>query len=288
MTPRRFLLAATALWPALVQAQDTVVPVEARKGLELTIYESDLALVKDQRDVKLARPEATLAFADVSAQLRPDTVLFRTLSGEPIKVTEQTFDFDVISESALLRRALGKEVSVYTTNPSTGRDTIERAKVLGVDQGVVLEIGGKIHTQVPGRIVFDSLPAGLRATPTLLITARGPVGKDINAELSYLTGGLSWQTTYVADFDADAKRLDLTAWATITNSTGGDFKDAKVKLISGQLNRAPQPEIMMKAARATAAPAAAPAPRFAMADDVQEQSISGYHQYDITTPVSLG
>ncbi|MBL8631438.1 MAG: DUF4139 domain-containing protein [Rhodospirillaceae bacterium] len=285
MTLRRFAFASTALLSFAAHADEVVVPLEARKALELTIYENDLALVKDQRDLKLPKAEATLAFAGVSRQLQPDTVLFRTLSGDALKVVEQTFDFDVISQQALLQRSLGQDVGVYTANPSTGRDTIERAKVIGVDQGIVLDIGGKIHAQVPGRIVFDALPAGLRATPTLLITARGTANKDVKTELSYLTSGLSWQTTYVAEYDADAKKLDLAAWATITNSTGGDFKSAKVKLISGQVNRAaPRPVPMPKVARrggtemmAMAAPAA----------DMQEQSFGGYHMYDIATPVSI-
>ncbi len=286
MTLRQIAFASTALLAFQAYAQEVVVPLEARKALELTIYENNLALVKDQRDLKLPKAETTLAFADVSRQLQPDTVLFRAISGDPLKVLEQTFDFDVISQQALLQRSLGQEVSVYTANPSTGRDTIERAKVIGVDQGVVLDIGGKIHAQVAGRIVFDSLPPGLRATPTLLITARGTPNKDNKVELSYLTNGLSWQTTYVAEYDADAKKLDLAAWATITNSTGGDFKAAKVKLISGQVNRTAARPIPMAKAQRRGAPemmamAAAPAA------DIQEQSISGYHMYDIATPVTV-
>jgi hypothetical protein len=286
MTFRFFCIVTTALLPLTASGQELVVPLEARKSLELTIYENDLALVKDQRTLKLAQPETTLAFADVSRQLQPDTVLFRTLTGDALKVMEQTFDFDVISQQALLQRAIGQEVSVYTANPQTGRDTIERAKVLSVDQGVVLEINGKIHTQPPGRIVFDNLPAGLRPTPTLLIRARGAANKDIVAELSYLTNGLSWRTTYVADYDADAKRLDLTAWATITNSTGGDFENAAVKLMSGQVNRVAQRPIPMPKAR-RGAPEMMAMAAAAPAADMQERSISGYHMYNIATPVSI-
>lgn len=282
---RSFILAILTL-PWAVQAQEIVVPPEARTGLELTIYESDFALVKDQRTLKLTRPEATLAFAGVSGQMQPDTVLFRTLGGEPLRIVEQAFDANVLTPEVLLERALGHEVSVLTTNPATGRDTIERAKVLAVDQGLVLDIGGKIHTQVPGRIVFDGLPEGLRTTPTLLIAVRGKANQDVKSELSYLTGGLSWRTNYVADYDADAKRLDLTAWATLNNNSGIDFKDAKVKLVSGQINKVSErrrpgrdiEEIVVTAARTSMA---------ATADGIQQESLGGYHLYDIADPVSV-
>jgi hypothetical protein len=268
--------------PAVLTAQEVQVGAAARKDLALTVYESDIALVKDQRDVKLPAADAVLAFQGVSAQMQPESVLLRVLSGEPLKITEQAVDFNVLNPQALLQRSIGKEVSVLTPNPATGKDMVERAKVLAVDQGLVLEIGGKIHTQVPGRIVFDSLPEGLRTSPTLLITAKGAAGKDLRAELSYLTGGLSWRTHYVVDFDADAKSLDLTGWGTITNGTGVDFTNAKVKLVSGDLNRvAAQPQFKaMAAPRATMAAAD-------MAEGIARQSFGGYHLYNIDKPLSV-
>ncbi len=280
---RLFLLAA-AFIPTTLLAQEVLVSPTARKALELTIYENDLALVKDQRDLKLAGAQTTLAIAGVSGQLQPESVLFRSLSADPVQVIEQSFDFNVLSPQVLLQRALGREVSIYTPNPTTGKDTIERAKVLSVDQGLVLDIGGKIHTQVLGRIVFDTLPEGLRTSPTLLITAKGVANKDLRTELSYLTGGLSWRTNYVIDFDADAKRLDLTAWATITNATGIDFQNAKVKLISGQVNRTAPAPFVMKAMRGGPEVAMAMA---APADGIQQQSLGGYHLYNIDKPVSI-
>ena len=280
---RLFLLAA-AFIPTALSAQEVLVAPTARKSLELTIYENDLALVKDQRDLKLTGAQTTLAIAGVSGQLQPESVLFRSLSADPLQVVEQSFDFNTLSPQVLLQRAVGREVSVYTPNPVTGKDTIERAKVLSVDQGLVLDIGGKIHTQVPGRIVFDTLPEGLRTSPTLLITAKGASNKDLRTELSYLTGGLSWRTNYVIDFDSDAKRLDLTAWATITNATGIDFQNAKVKLISGQVNRAAPAPVAMKAMRGGPEVAMAMA---APADGIQQQSLGGYHLYTIDKPVSV-
>ena len=286
LMPLRLLCIIVTLFaPFAAQSQEAQIPPEARKVLELTIYESDLALVKDQRDFKLPTAQSTLAFLGVSGQIQPETVLFRLLGPEPFQVIEQVFDSNVLSPQSVLQRSVGRDVSVFTPNPATGKDTVERAKVLSVDQGLVLEIGGKIHTQVPGRIVFDTLPEGLRVSPTLLMTVKGPVAKDLRAELSYLTSGLSWRTNYVADFDADEKRLDLTGWATITNATGVDFKDTKVKLISGDINRsAPSPQIKTMARRGGPEVAMAMA---APADGIQQQSLGSYHLYNIEKPLSL-
>jgi hypothetical protein len=283
---RTLLLSTLIVGSASATAQETVISPAARTGLELTIYENDLTLVKDQRDIKLPAAQATLALSGVSGQLQPETVLFRALGVEPLRVIEQSFDFNVINQQLLLQRAVGREVSIYTPNPVTGRDTIERAKVLAVDQGLVLDIGGKIHTQVPGRIVFDTVPEGLRTSPTLLITAKGTPGKDIRTELSYLTTGLSWRTDYVVDFDPDAKRLDLAAWATITNATGIDFTNTKVKLISGDVQRAAAPP-QFKAMERRGGPEVAMAMAAAPADGVQQQAMGAYHLYALEQLLSL-
>ncbi|MDX2144927.1 MAG: DUF4139 domain-containing protein [Rhodospirillaceae bacterium] len=276
-------LCFTAL-PFCAVGQEVDIPVTARKGLDLTIYESDLALIKDRRALRPPRAEATFAFSGVSAHMRPETALLSVLDGAPWEIVEQTFDFNVASPQTLLERSVGQEVTILTMNPATGRETSERAKVLSIEDEPLFEIAGKIHSQIPGRVVFDKIPAGLRPTPALLVTAKADPSREALMELSYLSGGLSWRADYVAEFDSESNRLDLAAWATVTNTTGVDFKDAKVKLVSGALNRiAPQP--MMKAARGdslTAMAAAAPAP------GVQRQELGGYHLYDVARPVSLG
>ncbi|MDX2221211.1 MAG: DUF4139 domain-containing protein [Rhodospirillaceae bacterium] len=263
-------------------AAETEVPPAARTAVELTIYEQDLALVKDRRSLTLPADSAELAFTGVSSQMQAETALLRVLTGEALSVAEQTFDFDVISPDKLLRRSVGGEVTVVSTNPATGRDTVERARVISVDNGLVLEIAGKIHTEAPGRIVFDALPDDLRTSPTLVVAATGKAGAQSQVELSYLTGGLSWRADYVADYDADARRLDLTAWATVMNTAGVDFDGAKLKLVSGQVNRASaprEPKVMMRAMEMAAA-----AP---MADGVAAEAVGSFHLYDFAPAVDL-
>jgi hypothetical protein len=150
---------------------------------------------------------------------------------------------------------------------------------------VVLDIGGKIYTGLPGRVVFDSLPGNLRAVPTLLMSVTGPIATDIPIELSYLTSGLGWHADYVANYDGDAGRLDLTGWATVSNTTGVEFKNAKLKLAAGAVNRVASqpPRPMMR----TAAMAAVAAPQSVDASGMTPQSLSGLNIYSLGRPVTL-
>ncbi len=265
----------------LPAAAEIEIPVTARKAIELTIYENNLALIKDRRVVTLPEAAAAIAFSGVSRELQPESALFRVLDGPAIDVAEQVFDFDLISPQKLLDRSLGREVSVVTVNPANGQETTKRARVLSVEGGLVLDIGGKIHTEAPGRIVFDSLPDDLRTTPTLVLTVNGTAGKESLAELSYLSSGLGWHADYVAEYDAEAGRLDLTGWATIINTAGVDFKAATLKLVSGEVNRVtpPQPKMMERVAMAAAD---------GLAPGVGRQALGGYHFYDFGPSVDLG
>jgi hypothetical protein len=276
--------ATLLLSAAPLSAAEVNVPAAA-DGAEVTVYNSDLAMVRERRGFRLPAATGSLAFTDVSGRMQPETALLDVVKGGPVKITAQSFSFGLITPENLLAQSVGQEVSVVSTNSATGKDTVVRARVLSAVNGPVLDIGGKIHTTVPGRIVFDALPSGLRATPTLLMDVAGAVGKDVDATLSYLTGGLSWHADYVVQYDADAGRMDLTAWATITNTTGVDFNDARIKLVAGDINRAaptmpPRPMRMMEA---KAGVASAPA----MADGVSEQSFDANHIYSMAKPATL-
>jgi hypothetical protein len=284
MMKRLSLAAALLLSAAPLCAAEVSVPA-ATGGADITVYNNDLALVRERRTFRLPATSAQLAFTGVSRSMQPETAFLDVTKGDPVKIAEQSFSFGLITPEALLQRAVGQEVSVLYTNPATGKDNVQRARVLSAVNGPVLDIGGKIHTEVPGRIVYDALPPGLRATPTLLLNVTGTANKDVDSEFSYLTGGLSWHADYVAQVDPEAGRMDLTAWATITNTTGVDFRDARLKLVAGDVNRAappPRPMRMMEA-KTMAAPAAAPA----MADGVAQQTVDAYHMYSMGKPSTL-
>jgi hypothetical protein len=282
MMKRLSLAAALLLSAAPVSAAEVNVPAAAG-GADITVYNNDLAMVRERRTFRLPAASAQLAFTGVSNRMQPETAFLDITKGDAVKVAEQSFHYGVITPQALLEKAVGQDVSILYTNPATGKETVQRGKVLGVAGGPVIDIGGKIHTDVLGRIVFDTLPPGLRAMPTLLMTVTGAANKDAESELSYLTDGLSWHADYVAHVDPDAGRMDLMAWATINNSTGVDFKDARLKLVAGDVNRAAPPRPMRMEAKTMAATAAAPA----MADGVTEQTVDAAHVYSMAKPSSL-
>jgi hypothetical protein len=274
------VLAGVFLFTSLsAAAAEVEVPVTTG-GADITVYNSDLALVRERRAFRLPTATAQLAFAGVSGLIQPETALLEVIKGDALKIGEQNFSFNVINQQALLERSVGKEVTVLLPNP-VGVGAPVRARVLSAD-GPVFEIDGKIHTGLVGRIVFDSLPEGLRATPTLMLSVTGAQGKDVEAEFSYLTSGLSWRADYVMNYDADAARMDLTGWATITNTTSVDFNEARLKLVAGDIARVYQPRPMAKEMRAQAMSAAAP-----MADGVSEGELDGSHIYNIARPTSL-
>ena len=202
---------ALALASAFAQTTTpSAPPAEQRSTLQdqqsvaVTIYNDDLALVKDTRRLMLVPGLQRIALRDVSARIRPETAQLRSLTHPgSFDLLEQNFDFDLLTPAKLLEKYVGREVRVLRTHPTTGAETSEAAQVLAAGNGVVLRMGDRIETGVPGRIVFDSVPPNLRDRPTLVTELQTRRAGAQEVELSYLTGGLSWRADYVAELDAD-------------------------------------------------------------------------------------
>ena len=276
-----------AALPALLVAPETPTTLKDQKSLAVTIYNENLALVKDLREVKLPRGEARLAFQEVSAQIRPETALLRNLTApKDFWVAEQNFDFDLLTPQKLLEKYVGQKVKVVRNVPnpdSAGvREVQEEAKVLATNGGTVLQFADRIETSAPGRIIFPGVPGNLRARPTLVISLHSGVEKAQQVELSYLTGGLSWKADYVANLAPDEKTLDLSGWVTLTNQSGAAYPNATLQLVAGDVNRVQepreQPQVMAMAMMERTAKAA---PRMA------EESLFEYHLYTLDHPTTL-
>ena len=232
-----------AALPALLAAQETTTTLKDQKALAVTIYNDNLALVKDLRAVRLSRGEARLAFQEVSAQIRPETALLRDLTHpRGFWVSEQNFDFDLLTPQKLLDKYVGEKVLVVRSAPNADgagtKEVREEATVLATGSGTVLQFADRIETSVPGRLVFPKVPENLRARPTLVISLNSAVDQTQDLELSYLTGGLSWRADYVANLAPDEKTLDLSGWVTLTNQSGAPYPNATLQLVAGDLNRA--------------------------------------------------
>src|SRR5690554_2535287 len=210
--------------------------LDDQRHVAVTIYSQDLALVKDQRSVQLPTGIHHLAVRDVSAQIRPETASLRSLNGS-LSVMEQNFDFDLLTPQKLLEKYIGKIVSIISINPATGVETREKAQVLSANNGVVLKIGDRIETGMPGRIVYPDVPANLRDRPTLVVQLNNKSSTKQDVELSYLTGGLGWKADYVAELNSSDDKLDLSGWVTLSNTSGTSYRDAKLQLVAGDVNR---------------------------------------------------
>lgn len=251
-----------------------------QQSIAVTIYNSDLALVKDQRKIKLDSGISHLALRDVSAQIRPETALLRSLNGS-LSVLEQNFDYDLLTPQKLLEKFVGKFVSIIKTNPATGVETKEQAQVLAANNGVVLKMGDRIETGIPGRIVYSDVPENLRDRPTLVVQLNNKSSNEQNVELSYLTGGLAWKADYVAELSANDDKLDLSGWVTLSNTSGATYRDAKLQLVAGDVNRVYEEHPMMESAvrmktmdMATSAPMA-------------QEPLLEYHLYTLDRPTTI-
>ncbi len=167
------LTASQASWAA---PRDEVVSTASdQHSVAVTIYNDNLALVKDARRVKLARDLNQLAWREVSAQMRPETAQLRNLTNPAgFRLQEQNFDFDLLTPQKLLEKYVGREVSVIRSHPTTGAETRETATVLSTNNGVVLKFADRIETGVPGRLAFPGVPDTLRDKPTLVISLLNP------------------------------------------------------------------------------------------------------------------
>jgi hypothetical protein len=227
---RRPLLILTAVIAAPAFAQS------AQGDLSVTIYNDDLALIEDVRRIALPAGVSRQEFPDVSSTIRPETV---SLAGNGFDIVEQNFDFDLLSPTALMQKAVGQSITLLRTNPATGAETRERATVLAVNGGVVLRIGDRIEVLrddgLPVRVVFDSIPPNLRARPTLSVTLDSASAGTRPLTLSYLSTGVSWKADYVAVFNEPAGKIDVQGWITLTNSSGTTFTNASTLLVAGEV-----------------------------------------------------
>ena len=239
---RALILLGSALVVAAPLIAQPMIPAPSQTAqgeIAVTIYNNNRALIEDKRQLDLPSGRSRQEFRDVSAQIEPATV---TLSGRGIGIVEQNFDFDLLSPSALMQKAVGQTVTLVRTNPATGAETRERALILAVNGGVVMQIGDRIEVLrddgIPARVIFDKVPETLRPRPTLSVTVDADGGGRRPVTLTYLTPGLGWAADYVALFDEANGRMDVQGWITLTNNSGTPYVNASTLLVAGAVGSA--------------------------------------------------
>jgi len=234
---RTRLIALTLLTVFAVSEVAVAAPLgvtrEDQKDVMVTVYNGNLGLVKDVREARFPVGVTEIQFMDVAAQIDPTTVHLKSLTDPAgLKILEQNYEYDLLTSQKLMEKYVGKKVRLYQ-----GDGTFHEAKLLSTN-GPIFEINGQIHMGHYGRLVLPSLPENLVAQPTLVWLLRNQAARPQRVEASYLTGGITWKADYVMVIDAADKLSDLTGWVTIDNKSGATYRNAALKLVAGDINRA--------------------------------------------------
>ncbi|MFI5349357.1 MAG: DUF4139 domain-containing protein [Elusimicrobiota bacterium] len=261
-----------------------LVTVASASATEVTVYNSNLGLVKETRPFTLKSGVNEVKVEDVAAQIDPTSVHFKSLTApDAVTVIEQDFRYDLASPDSILNRYLGKEIELQRV---AGRDGDKTESVKGIllsnSNGRVIQSGGKILINPEGNPVLGELPEGLLTKPTLVWKLDSTKAGEHQGEISYMTSGMSWSADYVLVADKDDAKGDLTAWTTIVNNSGATYKDAKLKLVAGDVHRAPVPMARrggFGGMKAMAMDAAAP--------NMTEKTFFEYHLYTLARPTTL-
>jgi hypothetical protein len=257
--------------------QDLTTTLDDQSELSLTVYNSDIALVRDVRNLNLARGVGNLRFMDIAATINPATVHFRSLT-EPqqVGVLEQNYEYDLLDPDKLLRKYVGRDVTLMRNRQEGGTTRQEEVKatLLSYNTAPVWKIGNEFVTGIGAdHIRFPELPETLYSRPTLIWTVQNDGAAKHRVEASYLASKLAWNADYVLTVARDDKAADLNGWVTLTNNSGTAFKNAKLQLVAGDLNRVRQQlgKMMDRAERVAAAPS--------VRENMAEESFSDYHLY---------
>ena len=252
--------------------------IDDQAELSLTVYNSDIALVRDVRNLRLPAGSFDLQFMDIAATVNPATVHFRSLT-EPatLGVVEQNYEYDLLEPEKLLRKYVGREVTLVRTRQEGGttREEEVRALLLSYNNGPVWQIGKEIVTGLHAdHIRFPELPGNLFSRPTLIWTLQNSGAAAHRVEASYLAGKLAWNADYVLTVGRDDRSADLDGWVTLVNGSGTAFRNARLQLVAGDLNRVRQQlerrlELEERASARDAAP------------KMQQEAFSDYHLYTL-------
>jgi hypothetical protein len=250
---------------------------EDQADLAVTVYNSSLALVRDIREFTLPAGESDLHFIDIAATVNPATVHFRSLT-EPsrVSVIEQNYEYDLLEPEKLLRKYVGRDITLIRVRSENGstREEAVKARLVSYNNGPIWKIGDEYVTGLHSdHLRFPELPSNLYSRPTLVWKLLNRGAPRHRIEASYLAGGLSWQSDYVLTVGRDDKTADLDGWVTLTNGSGTAFRDAKVQFVAGDLNRV-QPTARKQMLEMVA-------DRVAAAPPMVQEAFSEYHLYSL-------
>ncbi len=252
-------------------------------AVALTIYNANVGLVKDQRQIALPAETFELRFMDVASQIIPASVQVKSLAAPAnLRVLEQRYEYDLLNPQRLLEKYVGKEVKLFVENQYTEREDTLTATLLSVEGGPIFKIDEDITFGHPGRIMFPKVPETLTSKPTLVWLLENTLTKPQRIEATYLTNAINWHADYVLTLNPRDDRADLSSWVTIENKSGASYSNATLKLVAGDVSRVKDdPELRARVLAKEGMIAKAAAPQF------KEEEFFEYHIYSLQRPSTL-
>lgn len=261
----------------LPKPHDLTTTLEDQEEVSVTVYNSNIGLVKDIRHIRLPKGFTDLKFTEVAAQITPQTVHIKSLTDPSnLEVLEQNYEYDLLTPQKLLDKFVGQEIKVL-------KDGAEiPITILSTNSGLVYRMGNRIFTDHPGKLIFPGLPENLIAKPTLVWQLENNLDRPQKVEATYLTQGINWKADYVMVLDKEDRGMDLTGWVTLNNQSGTTYRNARLKLVAGDVNRVldeygGREGVLRLAKMETMVPAS----------PFTEQAFFEYHLYSLQRPTTV-
>jgi len=205
--------------------------------ISITIYNGGFGIIKEKRNLELPKGDLEIHYMDVASKIDPTSVHFKSItSPEKVIILEQNYEYDLISPLKLLEKYVGKDVKLLMTTEQ-GREIWRDAQLLSINDGSVFKIDNQIYLFRGDQVILPKIPENLIAKPTLIWLVNCRNEKIHETEVTYMTEGINWKADYVAVVNHDDSGLDLDGWVTIDNRSGGEFPNAKLKLVAGDVHR---------------------------------------------------
>ncbi len=268
----------------LACSQDAQVStLDDQKNVEVTVYNSNVALIKDTREVKLPKGDGELRFMDVAQYINPVTVHVESVNmPDAFAVLEQNYEYDLMNANKLLDKYVGKEITLLDRNPYQGTETKVKATLLSNNNGQIYKVGDDIYLGHPGYQILPKIPENLIAKPTLTWLYANDSTAAHQLKVSYLTTNLTWKADYVLTVDDKDSAGSLNGWVTVDNKSGTEYTNAQLKLVAGDVNRAQDSNRVLYDMEMTGASAMSKS-----SEQFVEQAFFEYHIYDLQRRTTL-
>ncbi|MER3413476.1 MAG: hypothetical protein C4341_04420 [Armatimonadota bacterium] len=272
-----------------------LIVAAAPQSVEITIYNANFGLVKEVRSINVQQGRQELRIEDVAAWIDPTSVTIRPLTGGPIEVLEQNYQYDLLSPESILAKSIGKRIRLRQLLDSGQMITTEGVllsapgRVVNTGDGAMQTYSGLVLHTDDGRFILNptgivevlELPEGLISKPTLMWDILAPTGGARTVELAYLTENITWSADYVLTLNPDDTMADLNGWVTINNQSGATYNNATLKLVAGDVRR-------IQPSRQFLGRGGAGMPKTAQADlGFAEETLFEYHLYTLGRPATV-